>query len=65
MAFRWRYLDAAGEQVDGPDQQLDSQQEAEDWFSADWEMLREIGVDAVTLLDDDDEVYGPMSLHEA
>jgi hypothetical protein len=65
MAFRWRYLDAAGEQVDGPDQQFDDQQEAEDWFSAGWRTLRESGVDAVTLLDDDTEVYGPMSLHES
>jgi hypothetical protein len=65
VAFRWRYLNAAGEQVDGPDEQFDNQQLAEEWFAADWELLREIGVDAVTLLDGEDEVYGPMSLHEA
>ncbi|GAA1307904.1 hypothetical protein ACQPZA_24595 [Pseudonocardia xinjiangensis] len=65
MAFRWRYLDAAGEQVDGPDHQFDDQQQAEDWFAAGWRPLRESGVDAVTLLDGDTEVYGPMSLHEA
>jgi hypothetical protein len=65
VAFRWRYLDSAGAAVDGPDEQFDDQQQAEDWFGAEWETLREIGVDAVTLLDDEDEVYGPMSLHEA
>lgn len=65
MAFRWRYLNAAGDQVDGPDEQFEDQQQAEDWFSAEWQLLRETGVDAVTLLDDDLEVYGPMSLHEA
>jgi hypothetical protein len=65
VAFRWRYQDAAGQTVDGPDEQFDDQQQAEGWFGAEWEMLREMGVDAVTLLDDDDEVYGPMSLHEA
>ena len=30
-----------------------------------WAELREGGVDAVTLLDGDTPVYGPMSLHEA
>jgi hypothetical protein len=65
MAFRWRYLNAAGDQVDGPAEQFEDQQQAEDWFSAEWQLLRETGVDAVTLLDDGHEVYGPMSLHEA
>ena len=65
MAFRWRYLNAAGDHVDGPDEQFEDQQQAEEWFSADWELLREMGIDAVTLLDGDSEVYGPMSLHEA
>jgi hypothetical protein len=65
VAFRWRYLDATGERVDGPDEEFDDQQQAEDWFGAEWQELREQGVDAVTLLDGDAEVYGPMSLHEA
>lgn len=64
MAYRWRYMNAAGDLVEGPDKQFADQQQAEEWFSADWELLREIGIDAVTLLDDDDEIYGPMSLHE-
>jgi hypothetical protein len=65
VAFRWRYLDAAGEPVEGPDEEFADQQQAEDWFGAAWQELREQGVDAVTLLDGDAEVYGPMSLHEA
>lgn len=64
MAFRWRYLDAAGEPVDGPDETFDDQGQAEQWFGDVWEELRIDGVDAVVLLDGDDEVYGPMSLQE-
>lgn len=64
MVFRWRYLDAAGAPTDGPDEQFDDQQQAEDWFGTVWSELREQGVDAVTLLEDGTEVYGPMSLHE-
>lgn len=65
MTVRWRYEKATGETVEGPAEEFDSQQEAEDWFAAEWSGLREAGVDAVTLLDGDDVVYGPMSLHEA
>ena len=64
MSFRWRYLTAAGERVDGPDGVFEDQAAAEDWFGAEWPALRDAGVDAVTLLDGDAEVYGPMSLHE-
>ncbi len=69
MGFRWRYLTATGGTVDGPDEEFDDQQAAEDWFGAEWPALRDAGVDAVTLLEStpggDAEVYGPMSLHEA
>lgn len=64
MAFRWRYLDPAGESTDGPDEEFDDQQEAEAWFGDVWPQLRDAGVDAVVLLDGDTEVYGPMSLRE-
>lgn len=64
MSFRWRYLTAAGEPVVGPDEVFEDQPAAEDWFGAEWPALRDAGVDAVTLLDGDTEVYGPMSLHE-
>ena len=65
MTFRWRYLDASGAPVDGPDEEFGDQQEAEAWFTDEWRELRDRGVDAVTLLDGDTAVYGPMSLHEA
>ena len=39
--------------------------EAEDWLASAWQRLRDEGVDEVTLLADDDEIYGPMSLHPA
>jgi hypothetical protein len=65
VAFRWRYLEASGEPAAGPDEEFDDQQQAEDWFSDEWQDLRARGVDAVTLLDGDTEVYGPMSLHES
>lgn len=65
MAFRWRYLRSSGETVDGPGEEFGDQQEAEAWFGAEWEDLRERGIDAVELLDDAGaRVYGPMSLHE-
>ncbi len=51
--------------IDGPDEDFDDQGEAEAWFSDLWPELREAGVDAVTLLDGDAEVYGPMSLRDA
>jgi hypothetical protein len=69
VAFRWRYLNAAGAGVGGPgaglSEEFDDQQQAEDWFAVVWAELRDQGVDAVTLLDEGVEVYGPMSLHEA
>ena len=65
VAFRWRYLDASAAVIDGPDEAFDDQQEAESWFSDIWPELRDAGVDAVVLLDGDDEVYGPMSLRDA
>jgi hypothetical protein len=40
-----------------------SQADAESWIGEEWEQLLKAGVDAVTLLEDDREVYGPMSLH--
>jgi hypothetical protein len=64
MSFRWRYLDGAGNPVDGPDEEFNDQAEAETWFSDEWPQLRETGIDAVVLLDGDEQVYGPMSLQD-
>lgn len=64
VTFRWRYLDASGAQASGPDEEFADQAEAESWFGDVWPDLRSAGVDAVTLLDGDAKVYGPMSLQE-
>jgi hypothetical protein len=65
MDYRWRYQDAEGQEVAGPDERFADQAEAEEWFSAQWTDLREAGVRQVVLLAGDDEVYGPMSLDPA
>ncbi|MBP2473811.1 hypothetical protein JOF53_002683 [Crossiella equi] len=65
MAYRWRYEDAEGGVVEGPAVEFEDQDEAEAWFSAEWNELLAAGIDQVVLLDGEDEVYGPMSLHPA
>ena len=40
-----------------------SQADAESWVGEIWSDLAEAGVDAVTLLEHERVVYGPMSLH--
>ena len=65
--WRWRLLDATGAEV-GPDvvsagaTRFSSQSDAESWVGESWRELADQGVDAVTLLEADREVYGPMSL---
>jgi hypothetical protein len=51
--------------VTGPTDGFPSQADAETWIGEEWAGLLEAGVDAVTLLEDDRVVYGPMSLHAA
>lgn len=63
VAYRWRYLRTDGTDAPGPDLTFEDQAGAEDWLGSHWAELLETGVDQVTLLDADDEVYGPMSLH--
>ena len=65
-AWRWRMEDSSGAEVEAkgvesPD--FPSQSDAESWVGEVWRELLEAGVDAVTLLEGDREVYGPMSLH--
>ena len=66
---RWRYERADGTVLavapaDAPES-FPSQADAESWIGEQWRELLEAGVDAVTLLEDDRVVYGPMSLHPA
>jgi hypothetical protein len=65
VEYRWRYQDAQGRDVAGPDVMFADQGEAEEWFSAGWRDLLDAGVEQVTLLRSESEVYGPMSLHPA
>jgi hypothetical protein len=66
-AWHWRYERTDGTEVadlalaaqDG----FPAQADAETWIGEVWKELLEQGVDAVTLLEDDRVVYGPMSLH--
>lgn len=57
MTFRWRYPDG-GLSADFP-----TQADAETWVGEAWPSLLDEGIEAVTLLEDDHEIYGPMSLH--
>jgi hypothetical protein len=62
MAWRWRYERAGGAEVG---QDFPTQGEAEAFLGEVWADLLADGVPAVTLLEDDREVYGPMSLSPA
>src|SRR5829696_2241954 len=57
MAFRWRYEDAAGAAVDGPGIEFDDRDDAEDWLGANWSPLLDAGIEQVTLMDGDSEVF--------
>lgn len=65
--WSWRLEDASGAEVsiDGElaGARFASQADAESWVGEWWADLADQGVDAVTLLDGDRVVYGPMSLH--
>ena len=63
MRYRWRSTDARGRDVPSAEVSFAEQTEAEAWLSENWQALLAEGVDAVTLLRDEAEVYGPMSLH--
>jgi hypothetical protein len=70
MAWLWRYertesagADVAQEGTPEDPPTFSSQSDAESWIGEEWQTLLAAGVDAVTLLEDEREVYGPMSLH--
>lgn len=62
MGLRWRYEGPDGVPVPGPERTFDDQVDAEQWLGTHWPDLLDTGVEAVTLVDGDDEIYGPMSL---
>ncbi len=56
-------VDLAGSEVsDLAGERFSSQSDAESWIGEVWSELRAAGVAAVTLVELDREVYGPMSL---
>ena len=63
----WRMEDSSGAEVDVAEeyagQRFVSQADAESWVGEIWSDLAELGVAAVTLMEADRVVYGPMSLH--
>jgi hypothetical protein len=65
MTWRWRYEKTDSSPVTMEDEAptFSNQADAESWIGEEWEVLLKAGVDAVTLLEEDREVYGPMSLH--
>jgi hypothetical protein len=70
--WHWRFEDASRAALDVAEGStasqgvgFPSQSDAESWIGEVWRELVEEGVDQVTLLECDREVYGPMSLHAA
>lgn len=64
--WTWRYEDSGGTALSGealPSARFPSQAEAESWVGESWRDLLDAGVDAVSLLREQEVVYGPMSLH--
>ena len=68
MGWTWRYERTDGTTVDpvpeaATTDPFPSQSEAESWVGECWRDLLDAVVDAVSLLEGDRVVYGPMSLH--
>ncbi len=67
MDWYWLLLDADGAPMQAPDvmspqQRFPSQSDAETWIGESWPDLLAAGVAAVSLVEDQRSVYGPMSL---
>ena len=67
MSWHWRLEDPSGATVAPSSLGIeipptDNQGDAESWLGENWRDLLERGVATVTLLDGEQEVYGPMSL---
>lgn len=64
LSWTWRPEQADGSVREGVlVESFPCQGDAESWIGESWGALREQGVDQVTLLEGDREVYGPMSLN--
>ena len=64
--WTWRYEAADGTVLAvapvGVPESFPSQADAESWVGEEWRGLLAAGVDAVSLFEDERQVYGPMSL---
>jgi hypothetical protein len=68
MGWTWRYVDSSGAVPSAdelPSPTFPTQADAENWVGESWQELLAGGVEAVYLLEDGAEVYGPMSLRAA
>ena len=66
MSWTWRYEDEAGAILDAPDPEaFESRSDAESWLGENFGDLADNGVAAVTLLDGETKIYGPMGLGAA
>jgi len=61
VGWHWRYDGSGAETSPG----FPSQGDAEAWLGDHWRELLDGGVIAVTLTEDDRDVYGPMNLEPA
>ena len=61
MAWTWRYVSSAAPEP-AHSEEFPTQGDAESWIGETWRELAAGGVEAVTLFEDDRDVYGPMSL---
>ena len=68
VGWTWRYENTDGAVVSPDDapstENFPTQGDAETWIGEIWRELLDSGVDAVVLLEDGREIYGPMSLHQ-
>lgn len=71
MGWTWKYHDASGADLSASDDttltdtEFPTQADAEAWVGEEWPNLVEDGVDSVTLYEDGERRYGPMSLRPA
>lgn len=66
--YTWTYEDADGARLtpaDAPTQGFPTQADAESWVGEAWQDLLAGDVEAVTLHEDGEKLYGPMSLRPA
>lgn len=64
MAWTWLY-EGTGSTEPTRSEEFPTQGDAESWIGETWRELSAEGVSAVTLYEDDRDVYGPMSLSPA